>query len=198
MRTHNVNSKIKIEMGQSYKCGMNEVVGLRAALVETFKPVQALLKDKIYWNDCEFKDAEYLRRDGFIPYSHNCGGLILDVIVPKCEEYSFGCMEFGECEDCGNAELYPEGDHQCGYRGQECAYEAEGHLDARLRIWLKFKGINEDGELEFYINASGGNDDAPYFRNLPDLFEASFTAKSVAGVKRAASKHIKALLEVLK
>lgn len=175
--------QIKIEMGDSYKLGMNEVVGLKAALTEVFEPVRDVLRNKAYWEDeLQPNDLEYKSRDGFIAHSHNCGGLELSLHVPECESSNWSCLEFGEhdencCSDSG-----------CNN---------DGELDAYLRIILKFEGINADGEMEFYINASGGNNDAPYFRvsELPDLFEASFTAKSVAGIKRAASKHIKALIK---
>ena len=107
-------------------------------------------------------------------------------------------MEFGECEECGDAKKYPQGDHQCGYDGVECADESDGGLDAALRIWFKFEGL-EDGALKFYLYAGGGNGDAPYFRTKGeiDLFEASFECKSLGGLKRAAAKHVKALLKAM-
>lgn len=194
-----IPKSIKVNMGGSYKLGMNEVEGLREAIAESFKPVRDALREKVYWGDqLKFENVEYKSRDGFIPYSHNCGGLAIDLIIPKCEEYSFGFIEFGECDGCsddnesctGDDSKYPE------YSGQ-CRYESEGYLDARLRIWFKFEGINEDGELEFYLNASGGNYDAPYFRSIPTVFEASFTCKSVKGLKRAAAKHVKALVAMI-
>lgn len=191
--------KLTADAAKSYKIGMKEVEGLEAAIRLAFKPVENLIRDKAYWSSDFLRQVEYKSRDGFIPHSHNCGGLEIGLVVPKCEEYEFNFLEFGECEDCGDAEKYPEGDHQCGYEGIECASDSDGHLDAYLKIWFKFEGINEDGELEFYINACGGNGDAPYFRvqHLSDIFEASFTCKSVAGLNRAASKHIKALVKVL-
>lgn len=190
-----LNENIKIEMNGSYKLGMNEVVGLKGAMATVFKPVQDVLKEKVYWDNCELDEVEYKGRDGFIPHSHNRGGLMIGIHVPKCESYEFDFLEFGECEDCD----YSKEDGLCGYKGQECASESEGHLDAYLRIWFKFEGIDDEGNLQFYINACGGNGDAPYFRveHLTDLFEASFTCKSLAGLKRAASKHIKALVKLI-
>lgn len=180
--------KIKIVDTGSYKIGLNEVEGLKEALFETIKPVQDALKNKIYWNDCSFEESEYKSRDGFIAHSHNHGGLELTVIIPKCEESYFGFLEFGECDDT-------ECDHESG-----CGYEDEGHLDAKLRIWLKFEGLDDSGKLNFYIVLSGGNGDAPYFREKysETIFEAEFSASSVQGVKRAASKHIKALLKTVR
>lgn len=189
---------IQIAMNGSYKLGMNEVVGLEQAIQAAFQPVLDQLNEQESWSgDGWFKlePVEYARRDGFIPHSHNCGGLAIDSIIPKCGESAFSCLEFGECDGC-----YGDGDEEkcCAEMGGECAYECDGHLDARLRIWFKFEGFDkETGELAFYINASGGNTDAPYFRNTPTIFEASFTCKSVAGVSRAANKHIKALMKVL-
>lgn len=190
-------SKIQIEMKGSYKLGMNEVVGLRGALAKALEPVRAYVADRAYWTEVKFEDAEYKSRDGFIANRDNCGGLFVDIIVPKCEGDSFPCLEFGECDGCNEdcSKCTADEEDSSG----ECMSETEGHLDARLRVWLKFEGINEDGEMEFYLNACGGNGDAPYFRvgNLADLFEADFTAKSVAEVPRAAAKHVKALLKVL-
>lgn len=195
---------IKIQMGDSYKLGMNEVVGLRQAMLEVFQPVATHLNELDNWSgDDWFKieDVEYKSRDGFIAHSHNCGGLELRAVVPKCGEYEFDFLEFGECDECGTPELglNKHGEPaQCGYEGQECAHISDGHLDAQLRVWFKFEGL-EDGTLKFYICAGGGNGDAPYFRTKyeSDLFEASFEAKSIQGIKRAASKHVKALLKVL-
>jgi hypothetical protein len=49
------------------------------------------------------------------------------------------------------------------------------------------------------LNVCGGNNDAPYYRlkYLPDIFEAEFTASSVAGIKRAASKHVQKILKLI-
>ena len=46
---------------------------------------------------------------------------------------------------------------------------------------------------------SGGNGDAPYFREkyLSTLFEAEFSCKSPAGLKRAAAPHIKKLMKLI-
>lgn len=198
------NSKIQIEMNGSYKLGMNEVIGLKEAMAEAFKPIKELLKDKAYWNEeLDFEDLEYKSRDGFIPHSHNCGGIELAMHVPRCEQYEFGFLEFGECDGCNKdctrclGSIDDPKDEE--YNHGECAMDTDQLLDAYLRIIFKFEGINEDGELEFYINACGGNGDAPYFRiqHLTDVFEASFTCKSVKGLKRAASKHIKALIKAM-
>lgn len=200
-----LNKKIEVKMGNSYKLGMNEVVGLKQAMAETLKPVVDSIVDKVYWTSAEHivKDAEYKSRDGFIANSDNRGGIMIDLVIPSCERYDFGYLEFGECDGCNKDCTVCRGSiddpKNEEYSGGECGSEVEGHLDARLRIWFKFEGINDDGELEFYINGCGGNGDAPYFRikNLPDFFEASFACKSVAGIKRAAAKHIKKLLKIV-
>lgn len=190
------NKHIKVEMNGSYKLGMNEVVGLREAMAKALQPIREILRDKAYWDESlDFEDAEYKSRSGFIANKDNCGGLMLCLQVPDCEQYDFSFLEFGECDECAQN---TEG-KECGANGEYCSSSDEGYLNAYLRIWFKFEGINEAGELEFYINACGGNGDAPYFRveHLADLFEASFTCRSVAGLQRAASKHIKALLKIL-
>lgn len=169
---------------KSHKVGANEVIGLKDAMAAAFTPVRDLLRSKAYWDqELEFQDAEYKSRDGFIPHSHNCGGLQLDLHVPECESYEWDFLEFGELTEEYTRDVEP--------------YENEGELDAFIRIWFKFEGVSDSGELEFYLVMSGGNDDAPYFRSIPTLFEASFTCKSVAGVRRAAAKHVKALLKVM-
>lgn len=171
---------------RSYKTGVDEIVGLKEAMEAAMLPVRNLLREKAYWDrELEFSALEYKSRDGFIPYSHNCGGVELGMHVPECEQYEWSFLEFGELTE--------------EYLRDEEPWENEGELDAYLRIILKFEGVAEDGTLQFYINASGGNNDAPYFRvsELPDLFEASFECKSVAGIQRAASKHIKALIKIV-
>lgn len=192
MSTKQTNTRLKFteQASQSYKIGVDEIVGLNAALTETLIPIKKTLKDRIYWSDLEFESVEYKRRDGFIPHSHNCGGIEISVVLPKCEEYDFEhLVEFGEHDD--DCALMTEGeDCSCG--------EGDGLLDAFLRIRLKFEGIQEDGSLQFYLFAEGGNHDAPYFRNTPTVFEAEFSAKSVAGVKRAASKSVAKLIKLIK
>jgi hypothetical protein len=192
--------KLTKDAHKSYKIGVDEIEGLKAEMYSVIKPIQVAIKDQTYWNDCEFKDSGYKSRDGFIPHSHNGGGPQLRIVVPKSEESSFGFVGFGDCDECGNETEYPEGDHQCGYNGVECGNETEGHLDASLRVWFKFEGIDtETGTLNFYLVVAGGNGDAPYFRtNYEEIyFESEFSCKSVKGLKKAASKHIKAVLKLI-
>ena len=94
------NNKLQINMGDSYKLGMNEVVGLEQAIREVFQPVVKHLQTKVYWNTLELEQVEYKSRDGFIPHSHNCGGLKLAFYIPKYEQHEFGFLEFDECEGC--------------------------------------------------------------------------------------------------
>jgi len=169
----------------SYKIGVDEIVGLKEAMQAVMVPIRDLLREKAYWDrELKFDELEYKSRDGFIPYSHNCGGVELGLHVPECEQCDWDFLEFGE----------PEIDEETGE-----PYENEGELDAYLRIILKFEGIDDNGDLQFYINVAGGNNDAPYFRvsKLPDLFEAEFTCKSVAGLKRAAARHVKAAMKLI-
>lgn len=182
--------KLTEQASQSYKIGVDEIVGLSEAIFAALLPVKNQLKTMIYWDDLKMTPVEYKRRDGFIPHSHNCGGLELGVILPKCEEYEFDhLVDFGDHDD----------DCELMTKGEECSCgEQDGHLDAFLRIRLKFEGIQKDGSLQFYLFAEGGNHDAPYFRNTPTVFEAEFSAKSVAGVKRAASKSVAKLIKLIK
>ena len=183
---------IKINQGSSYKIGLNEVVGLEAAMREVLAPLVKVLRRKMYWNDSvDFDQVEYKSRDGFIPHSHNLGGLSVFTVVPKCEEHCFDFLTFGGYEY--DASLTDEENISC-----EDNEDGEGHNDAAMRIWFKFEGI-DDGRLNFYIIMDGGNGDAPYFRtqHLTDLYTAEFNCKSLAGIKRAASKHIKAILKMM-
>jgi hypothetical protein len=176
--------KLKPTAKQAYKIGVDEIEGLKEAMQNAMLPIRDALRDKAYWDrELAFDDMEYKGRDGFIPYSHNHGGVVLGLHVPECEQYDWGFLEFGEHGEC------------CDENG--C--NQDGELDAYLRIILKFEGVDEDGNLQFYMNMAGGNNDAPYFRvsELPDLFEAEFTCKSVAGLKRAAAKHVNSILKTL-
>jgi hypothetical protein len=185
--------KLTKDAKHSYKIGLDEVVGLESVLRKILEPVRAHLNDLDNWsgdNWFQFETVEYKSRDGFIAHSHNCGGIEIRAIVPKCGEYNFDFLEFGEYEE------QEKGQSDEDYDRQRDIEEYEGHLDAQLRVWLKFEGI-EDGTLKFYLYAGGGNGDAPYFRTKyeTDLFEASFEVKSLAGIQRAASKHVKALIK---
>lgn len=180
------------------KTGVDEVPGMAEALKAALKPVRDALKGKVHWNDCEIRPTEYKSRDGFIPYSSNYGGAEIHLVIPKCEEYDFGFLDFGECDECGK-ETDDKGNLlQCGYEGQECGYQSDGYLDASLRIWLKYEGM-EGGRHRFYLYAGGGNNDAPYFRTAKEstIFEAGFSSKSVAGIGRAASKHVAGLVALI-
>lgn len=175
------------------KVGMNEIEGLKEVMTDLMLPVQKAVKEHVYWNDCALEEAEYKGCDGFIPHSHNCGGIQLNVVVPKCEEYDFSFLEFGEIED---SEV--EGMTEEEREEYENSMDNEGHLDASLEIWLKFEGLNEStGELKFYLVLSGGNHDAPYFRNTPVIFETEFSAKTLAGVKLFGERKIKKLLNFM-
>jgi hypothetical protein len=182
--------KLKINDSNSYKIGVDEIEGLHEILVSLLKPIQDHIKESVYWSDVEIESTEYKSRDGFIPYRENCGGVQIMQVIPKCEEYKFSFLDFGQCDECG--------DSQCGYNGQECASESEGHLDAKLRIWLKFEGL-QDGTMHFYLYCGGGNGDAPYFRTKyeHDVFEAEFTAKTLAELRKIGKLKVKELLNKL-
>lgn len=175
------------------KIGVDEIEGLKSVLLKVMTPLTEHLKQSIYWNDLKPDWSEYKGRDGFIPHSDNHGGPELTIIIPKCESYEFGFLEFGECDECA-------GETQCGYNGQECSSESEGHCDAKLRFWLKFEGLNDQNEMEFWLYCGGGNGDAPYFRTKyeSDIFETSFSAKTLKQVETRGVKAIKALIKVIK
>lgn len=184
--------KIKSPQFSFEKIGLDEVEGLEKAMLDALQPIVDRLKKDIYWRDeLGFESTEYRSLDGFIPYSSNCGGMELCEVIPKCEESSFSFLEFGECDEC-------DGETQCGYEGMECGGDSEGHNDAKLRVWLKFEGI-ENGIMSFYLVLSGGNRDAPYFREKysSTYFESEFQAGSIQAFKRIASKHVAELLKIM-
>ena len=175
------------------KTGVNEVDGLKDAMHQAMTPILDLIKSKVYWNDSlELNDSEYKSRDGFIPHRHNCGGVELTLIIPKCEEYEFGFLEFGQCD--------PE---YCtchtGENDQGCELDIDGNNDAKLRVWLKFECI-ENGVMSFYLVLSGGNGDAPYFRETysSTYFETEFNCKSLKSFETKAKTAISKLLKVMK
>jgi hypothetical protein len=170
------------------KVGINEVQGLKILMRALVRPVLTEIKSRIYWDDnLDAHESEYKSRDGFIAYSHNCGGFEIWTIIPKCES-TFTCLEYGECDG-----------EYCDNHDNECAVESEGHLDAKLRIWFKFEGINAQGEMEFYLYLGGGNGDAPYFRTKYEhtIFERSFTAKSLTDLKRKGKIAIRMLIKAM-
>lgn len=185
----------------SYKVGVDEIAGLKAIMVKLMTPVKEVISEHVHWSDVELQEAEYKSRDGFIAYNSNCGGIQIVEVIPKCEESSFDYLGFGECDDCNelSEEALHENALQCGYNGQECSGDSEGHLDAAIRIWLKFEGINSENEMEFYLVLSGGNEDAPYFRvkYLPTLFETSFKCKTLKQLEKIGAKEIAKLLKVI-
>ncbi len=195
---------VKLKQGYHYKIGVDEIEGLETAMTEVLKPVLEFINDRVYWGKISIEPTEYRSRDGFIPYSSNCGGSEIDLVVPKCESHDFRFLEFGECDTCQELqdknELNSHGEiAQCGYDGQECCSESEGHLDAKFRVWLKFEGL-KDGIMSFYLYCGGGNGDAPYFRTSGEqtIFESEFSVKSLAELKRKGKIEVNKLLKKLK
>ena len=175
----------------SYKVGMSEVVGLEASIVKCLAPLKAVINKKLWWTKPEFDKAEYLHRDGFIPHSHNCGGLQFNATIPKCEEYKFAKLEFGEVTDDDLADCKTDAERE----EMEQSYNDEGHLDCHLSIWFKFEGFNDNGEMMFYLVASAGNNDAPYFRTIPTIFEDSFTCKTLKQLEYLGKKKVEKMIK---
>jgi hypothetical protein len=183
----------KIKNTGSYKVGLNEIEGLEQTIHSLMVPIQRILKSKIYWTSkIDLSSVEYKSRDGFIAHSHNCGGLKIQLVIPKTEESEFEFLEFGECdhEDCPDYE-------ETG----ECVSEDAGHLDAALNIWFKFEGLDEEtGNAQFYIAVFGGNGDAPYFRTkyMTDIYEYEFNASDLNDLQKKAQKPIQDIINILK
>lgn len=187
---------IKIKKQYEFsKVGIDEVVGLKDAMLKLIKPIESAIQEKAYWlkDNSIIENSEYKSRDGFIAHSHNCGGLEINEIIPEFEQDKFPFLEYGEWDgthyDC-------EDPTDC-----ECMYAQDGEYDAKLRIWFKFEGYNpETNELNFYLYLGGGNGDAPYFRTKYEqtVFETEFSCKSIKGLNKASAKHIKKLLKIIK
>ena len=175
--------KIQDKLPAYTKIGINEVIGLKEAMKNALLPVQELLKESVYWNDSiELVESEYKSRDGFIPYLSNHGGIEISELIPKCEVYSFPIIPVTECED-------DDIEH----------HECNEHCDHALRVWLKFEGL-DNGIGKFYLVCSGGNNDAPYFRNKhqPVLFETEFTADGLDTFKNRSKIAVNLLLNKMR
>jgi len=156
-------------------------------------PVVDRIKSGMYWSDVKLGQSEYTSRDGFWASPSNCGGPEIFEVVPDCEQHNFGFLEFGETErEPGMSD--EEYESQCQIDSDE------GHNDAALRVWFKFEGLQEDGNMSFYLVLSGGNGDAPYFRikHQATIFECDFQAKTLKGVKSKGTKAIQKLLKSMK
>lgn len=189
---------IKIKQGNSYKIGVDEIEGLGEAMDQALAPILAEVKHRIYWDTgLTVHPTEYKSRDGFSAYSENCGGREISLIVPNCEYSLFTYLEYVECDECGQSTKDGE-PLMCGYKGQECTSESEGHLDSKIRIWLKFEGI-QDGVMYFYLYYGGGNGDAPYFRTKSErtYFETEFKAKSLVEFTAKVNEATQKLLKIL-
>lgn len=178
----------------SYKIGVEEIEGLEQAMRLIMAPVRKAVQEHVYWGDVELSVTEYKSRDGFIPYSHNLGGIQLCEIIPECESGSFKFLTFGEWD----------GEHYCDGTDKDncdCSTGTDGEYDARLRIWLKLESVDvTTGKMSFYLVVCGGNGDAPYFRTHSEetYLETEFSCKGLKGLSKAASKHIQKVLKLLK
>ena len=181
------NFKLNETAESSYKIGVDEIEGLKNAMRELMQPVRAALKNNIYWSDVELNEAPYKSYDGFIPHAHNCGGVEIFEVIPECESDDFGYLEFGE-RDCETYEC-PE---------DECLCDQDGGLDAALKIFFKFEGLDSDGVGSFYLVLHGGNNDAPYFRQSNDVMECEFEASNINELNKNASKHIEKMIKLIK
>lgn len=170
----------------SYKIGMNEIEGMEKVLRDALEPVRQEFADRIYWGSVGIESTEYKSRDGFIPHSHNCGGVQIMEIIPECESLDWGFLEFGECD----GECPPDAGCQC---------DDEGHLSAKVRVWLKYEGQDVDGSHAFYLYMGGGNGDAPYFRTSYEstLFARTFKANDLQSLEREASAVVAELLKFI-
>jgi hypothetical protein len=181
--------KVKINQGDSYKVGVDEVVGLERVMRHVLKPLLGALNDANSWSGdgwVKFDKAEYKSRDGFIPYAENCGGVLIDGVIPSCGISDFPGIEGNEFEPSSPTLTDDE------YQAELESAEGEGHLDSHLRVFFKFEGFDDKGHMKFYLNAAYSNE-APYFRHHKhsvDLFEVEFTASTLVELNAKAPKHV--------
>jgi len=153
--------------GHFNKIGLNEIVDLEKTMRLGLSGLLEFFQNRIYWNDgLNFEKIEYKARDGLIPHSNNLGGLQLFSVIPECECDGWN-LEFGQCEN------QDDEDSQCITHGCECEY-----LEAAVNVLFKIEEI-ENERILVYVNVSGGNGDAPYFRMkyLSDIYENEIVAK---------------------
>ena len=184
-----------INQGNSYKIGLHEVVGLKAAMTRVMQPLLVALNDAESWcGDGWFKlsEAEYKSRDGFIPHTHNCGGLMIESVLPECGQSDFPSLNWPEYTPSEDGMTDDQQDEE------RQSYADNGYLDCHLRIWLKFEGFDNRGNMQFYLVASSC-DEAPYFRhrNAVNHFEASFTAATLSSFERKAAVQIRKLVKAV-
>ena len=60
------NIQLTAEARNSYKIGVDEIVGLKDSMIEVMRPVQKAIKDKIYWSEVRLQPVEYKSRDGLL------------------------------------------------------------------------------------------------------------------------------------
>lgn len=148
---------------------------------------------------------EFRRRDGFIPHSHNCGGL--DLFADTTVAYLMGsgehfgtvieqwtedawddarkdllerATEDGETVDVDSDEFYDD-----TYR-----YCSDEYLGIAWRVRVMYEG---NGRLTVY---AGYDTDAPYYRfrgKFAHLFEETIQFKTLSGLKRQLERMTKRL-----
>ena len=64
---------------------------------------------------------------------------LISLVIPKCEEYEFDFLNFGDYETDGL-----EGLTEDEIESRRSCEESEGHLDAALHIWFKFEGYDKN------------------------------------------------------
>lgn len=193
-------NNIQIKQGNSYKVGMNEVIGLKEAMTAVMLPLQAALRDAQSWSSnadwFEMNEAEYKSRDGFIPHGHNLGGIQINQVIPECGQSDFHNLDYPEykptSDDMTEEQQEIERQTEAG----------EGYLDCHLRIWLKLEAVDllSDGSyiMKFYLIASNCTE-APYFRHKAarDLFECEFQTCSLEAFKRKATAAVKRCIKAV-
>ena len=195
------HASINIVEGNSYKIGMDEVMGLENMLNQVVKPLQDILLKKVYWmNEVNFNKREYKSRDGFSAYSHNCGGIEFREVIPECEASSFNFLEFGEVDSDDIDGYSSMSDEEKEIARDKEVDDSIGYFDSALLIGISFEGFNKKGQLQFYIYLSGGNGDAPYFRtkSLTDIFDASISAYTMVDAQKKLTLQINKILKIIK
>lgn len=142
---------------------------------------------------------ECRRRDGFIPFSHNNGGLEgityrdqvsccqhtgfknTDAVLVKYSEYNL--KSYAEDNTLDVSKYNDWTDEQ-----RESFYEYENEDDSTVQFQARVMLTSETtANVDFYISAS----DAPYHRQSDDKLELEIKFKTPAGMKRELKKLLK-------
>jgi hypothetical protein len=178
MRNVKVNHPIKLEdLNMSLKLGNEYELVIREFL------------EALGFQDERIESCECRRRDGFIPYSHNKGGLSGYSYQSQSIHESTGFNKVDEVIEKGRKynEEYFRSDNNIDKDAElteyqlELLYEYEQNSDDTIQFQARVLMTSETtANVDFYISAS----DSPYHRSSDEKLELSIKFKTSKGMKR--------------